>query len=79
MKINDRVIDRWGEPGTITRYFDDFSACAMSCVTMDGREWCLQQKIPFTDKQLAENWYEVKCDTGGAIWSPESLLQAINF
>jgi len=74
MKIGDRVIDSYGNVGIIERMYDDFSACAFSCMSMTGKEWLDQQAIPFGGKELKERWYSVKCDSGGAIWSCESRL-----
>lgn len=40
--------------------------------------WLEAQKIPFTDEQLNENWYLVRCLDGGAIWTCESLLEMVD-
>jgi len=37
--------------------------------------WLEAQSIPFTDEQLKENWYSVRCFDGGEIWTCESLLE----
>lgn len=79
-KIGDRVSTRYKEHGigTISQIYDDFSACALSCITMTGDEWLAAQEIPFTEEQLKEQWYAVSYKFGdfdeGACWSPESLL-----
>lgn len=40
--------------------------------------WLEAQAIPFTEEQLEENWYSVRCFDGGAIWTCESLLQLVD-
>lgn len=42
-------------------------------------EWLKQQEIPFTDDQLEEEWYCIKCFDGGVIWSCESTITLMNF
>ena len=39
--------------------------------------WLDIQKIPFTEEQLLENWFTVKCMFGGFLWSCESGLTDI--
>lgn len=39
--------------------------------------WLDCQKIPFTEDQLQENWYSVKCLDGGSIWACDSTLERI--
>lgn len=41
--------------------------------------WLLAQLIPFTDKQLNENWYHVRCFDGGSIWTCESFIELVDF
>jgi hypothetical protein len=41
---------------------------------MTGEQWLAAQERPFTPEQLAEPWFGVKLDIGGAIWSPMSDL-----
>ena len=40
--------------------------------------WLEAQSIPFTEEQLNENWYSVRCLGGGAIWTCESLLEVVD-
>lgn len=73
-----RVLDRNGYPGTVKMVYDDFSACAAQCVTMTGDEWLAEQLVPFTPEHMEEVWYCVVFGEeagGGAVWSPESLLE----
>lgn len=42
-------------------------------------DWLKVQKIPFTEEQLEENWYSVKCLDGGVFWTCESLLEMVDF
>lgn len=74
MKIGTAVLDRRGESGKISRFYDDFSAIAASCVTITGEEWLAKQDFPFTPEHLTERWAGVRMDSGGSIWSPLSLL-----
>jgi hypothetical protein len=41
-------------------------------------DWLKAQEIPFTEGQLNENWYSIRCLDGGAIWTCESLLELVN-
>lgn len=78
VKHGDRVVARYGYTGTVTRLYDDFSACVASCHTGDwhrcAQAWLVAQLVPFTDAELVEPWALVSVDTGGALWSPLSLL-----
>jgi hypothetical protein len=40
--------------------------------------WLEAQEIPFTEEQLEENWYSVRCLSGGAIWTCESFLEMVD-
>lgn len=40
-------------------------------------KWLELQEIPFTEHQLNENWYSVRCFDGGAIWTCESSLEIV--
>lgn len=72
--VGSVVADRYGEVGRVDRLYDDFSACAMSCLTMTGEEWLQEQEVPFTTDHLDEVWAGVNLEAGGSIWSPLSLL-----
>lgn len=41
-------------------------------------EWLRVQNKPFTNEQLNEKWYSIRCFDGGAIWSCESELELLN-
>ena len=40
-------------------------------------KWLTVQEHPFTEKELNERWFTVKCLDGGAIWSCENRLKII--
>jgi len=40
--------------------------------------WLKVQEIPYTNGQLNENWYSIRCFDGGAVWTCESLLEMID-
>ena len=75
--IDVLVQDRYGKHGYVTKYYDDFSAVASSCMTMTGDEWLQEQMIPFTQEHLEEMWCDVQLVNGGCIWSPVSLLMIV--
>lgn len=70
------TIDRHGDVCVVTRLFDDFSACAASCMTMTGDEWFARQEPPLPASVRDEMWAECYYpDSGGSGWSPVSLLR----
>jgi len=40
--------------------------------------WLNLQEIPFTIEQLNEKWYTIRCFSGGAIWTCESMLTMVD-
>ena len=40
--------------------------------------WLQAQKIPFTDSQLSERWYSIRCFDGGSIWTCESMIELVD-
>jgi len=81
MKVGDRVSDRYGEVGTISQLYDDFSAISRSCVSMTGDEWLAAQERPFAKEHLKEMWASIVYGFNGddgARWSPLSLLTPIS-
>jgi hypothetical protein len=41
-------------------------------------EWLRMQEIPFTNKELNEKWYLVRCLNRGSFWSCESKLELVD-
>lgn len=40
--------------------------------------WLKAQIAPFSEEQLNERWYSVRCLDGGTIWICESLIEMID-
>ena len=75
IELGDFVENRYGEKGSIMEQYDNFYDLPFT--TMKPQDWLDAQLIPFTEDQLYEKWFSVHCQSGGSIWSPESLLKLI--
>lgn len=40
--------------------------------------WLKSQEIPYTEEQLEERWYSVRCFDGGSAWNCDSALELVD-
>lgn len=73
-KLNDKVETTY-TTGTISKIYSNY--WVIPTFSMTKREWLEQQLIPFTEDELYEAWYEIKCDDGGSVITCESKLRAM--
>ena len=77
MKLGDSVRDRNNEAGRIVCLYENFTEASSSFASHSPEEWLEKQNQPFDPEKINENWAKVKCETGGTILSPVSLLTAV--